>query len=210
MPPLGEVPEALESAMDELEAAAPDELREDVDRRNQEVRSAFEARDAAILQSGGYRTLDDRIDHAVADGCADDRVEVRAVDYRFEDVPRQVAAGRVAFVLRNEGAELHEMALFRIHDDVTDPIEDLLDRGESAQASVDEVGFGFAAPEGADEETFELTEGRYALVCFIPVGLTPDAMDAGEEPDGPPHFTRGMATELRVQGAGGGTEATTP
>jgi hypothetical protein len=51
--------------------------------------------------------------------------------------------------------------------------------------------------------------GRYALLCFIPIGADPQeyldaiAADGGGKPegvaDGPPHFTAGMYAELTVE-----------
>lgn len=41
------------------------------------------------------------------------------------------------------------------------------------------------------------------MVCFIPVGTTPEAEKAAEESgkeiEGPPHFTRGMKGEFTVK-----------
>jgi hypothetical protein len=41
------------------------------------------------------------------------------------------------------------------------------------------------------------------MVCFIPVGSTPEAdkaaQDAGRDVEGPPHFTRGMKAEFTVK-----------
>ena len=40
------------------------------------------------------------------------------------------------------------------------------------------------------------------IVCFLPVGATPDNMEALEsgELQGPPHFTEGMVEEFTVEG----------
>jgi hypothetical protein len=48
-----------------------------------------------------------------------------------------------------------------------------------------------------------LEPGRYAMVCFIPVGFTPEvaaeAAASGTEPEGAPHFTEGMIAEFTVE-----------
>jgi hypothetical protein len=51
----------------------------------------------------------------------------------------------------------------------------------------------------------QLEPGRYAAVCFLPQGATPELMAQMEGPDsslpdgaGPPHFTHGMAQEFEV------------
>ena len=54
--------------------------------------------------------------------------------------------------------------------------------------------------------------GRYAIVCFIPVGANPQEYmqrmqesqggpPQGSEDDGPPHITKGMFAELTVTAA---------
>lgn len=60
----------------------------------------------------------------------------------------------------------------------------------------------FGEPGDDDYFVADLEEGEYIALCFIPVGLTPEAAAAveegGEEPQGPPHFTQGMRAEFTV------------
>jgi hypothetical protein len=48
----------------------------------------------------------------------------------------------------------------------------------------------------------DLEPGRYVIACFLPVGATPENMEALEsgELQGPPHFTQGMLEEFTVEG----------
>ena len=56
------------------------------------------------------------------------------------------------------------------------------------------VNATFADPGGTDAASWNLNSpGRYAVVCFIPVGSVGEA-----EGDGPPHFTEGMVQEFEV------------
>ena len=63
-------------------------------------------------------------------------------------------------------------------------------------------GASFAAPGESDTLFVDLEPGRYVIVCFLPVGATPDNMEALEsgELQGPPHFTEGMVEEFTVEG----------
>lgn len=66
------------------------------------------------------------------------------------------------------------------------------------------AGVAFAGPGSGDITFVDLDPGKYAVVCFIPVGTTDMAdLEAGEgdqaEPAGPPHFTQGMVTEFTVE-----------
>lgn len=142
-------------------------------------------------------------------------VEVTAVDYRFDDLPAEVAAD-TALALRNASAEeLHELVAVRLTDD-----EDRT-AGELVALSEQELGALFAeppalvlvAPPGEDGFAAvgdrSLAEpGRYLVMCFIPTGADPaaylNALEANpgqppSVPGGPPHFTAGMYGEVTVR-----------
>lgn len=115
-------------------------------------------------------------------------------------------------------AELHEMVVFRIPETETRPIKELVALPEAEQEAL----FGSGPPAivqlampGSDEAIPALGDGtltepgRYAMICFIPKGVDPQAyMDAAESagdgppdvPGGPPHVTLGMYAELAVEG----------
>lgn len=145
---------------------------------------------------------------------ASDPVAVTAVDYRFEGLPDEVAAGSTVTLRNDSTNEVHELVAMRLPDDETRSVEDLLTLPEA------ELGALFAAPPalvavappGEDgfvalgDGTLE-EPGRYAVLCFIPTGADPqaylDALEAnpGQPPTvdgGPPHFTQGMFHELSV------------
>lgn len=133
-------------------------------------------------------------------------LEVTGVEYAYEGLDAEVEAG-TELTFANGGQEVHELVLMRIDDDETRSIEELLQLPEEeAMQSVSMIGVSVAAP-GEDGEIMEgeLTvadAGRYAAICFIPVGTTemPDGPPGeGEEPSGPPHFTQGMVQEFTVQ-----------
>lgn len=142
-----------------------------------------------------------------------DAVTVTAVDFAFEGVPASAPAG-TSFALRNDATtELHEIVAFRLPDDETRSIDELLELPEEeAGALLGEPATVIIAPP--QEDGFPvvgdgtLTEpGRYVFICAIPVGADPQAyLDAAEEGDGPPdigggppHFVEGMVAELEIE-----------
>ena len=142
-------------------------------------------------------------------------VEVTAADYRFDDMPAEVAAG-TALALRNASTEeLHELVAMRLADDEDRTPAELLALSEQ------ELGALFAGPPALvlvappGEDGFAAVGdgtlaalGRYLVMCFIPSGADPaaylDALEANpgqppSVPGGPPHFTAGMYGELTVR-----------
>lgn len=147
---------------------------------------------------------------------ADDAtVTIAGVDYGFDDVPESVPAGtKLSFTNRSD-VELHEMVVFRIPDDVDAPLDELVQLPpEELEAMLGAPVTVMLQPPGAPEPVVAVGDGtlaepgRYALMCFIPVGADPDEYMAavqaagGGKPSGvaggPPHFVSGMYAELAV------------
>ena len=151
-------------------------------------------------------------------------LDVGGVEYAFTNLPTSVPVG-TSLTFTNNGAEVHEMVLMRIGDDVTESLEELLameaeGRDPMAEGLVEMVGDMplFAAPGTTAEGTRTLeSEGRYVVLCFIPQGLTdmsvleqlgPDSNPEDLPPEvqalmaNPPHFALGMIQEFTVTPAG--------
>ena len=106
-------------------------------------------------------------------------VDVGGVEYAFTGLPTSVPAG-TALTFTNDGAEIHEMVLNRLADDVTESFEELMALNESgvdlqAEGYID-TEFGdqmlLAVPGQTAEGSITLDqEGRYVALCFIPSGL---------------------------------------
>lgn len=144
-----------------------------------------------------------------------DPVEVTAADYRFEDLPAEVAAGTELRLRNSSAEELHELVAMRLADEEDRTAEELAALPEQELGAL----FGgppalvLVAPPGEDGFAAvgdgTLSEpGRYLVACFIPTGADPvaylDALEAnpGQPPSvdgGPPHFTAGMYGELTVR-----------
>jgi hypothetical protein len=193
-----------------IQAAAPQSAKGAVD----EITRFFEEKGPGAFEDDGFLAVALRANQAASAACGANETRVTAVNYAFQGMPTTLEPGRRLFRLRNSGTELHEMILLRKKTTTTESFDQILALGaenqEEAEEKVDEAGavFAFPAPAGgpepADSSVFlDLTPGQYAVVCFIPVGLTPDAAEAaeqtGQEPEGPPHFTRGMKTEFTVR-----------
>lgn len=144
---------------------------------------------------------------------AGDTLELTAVDYAYDGVPGEVSAGTQLALVGAPDAEPHEAVVFRLAEDETRSAQEILaEGGPDAPPPGEFAGVLIAPPGGAPgfapEGPVVLDQpGRYLLVCFIPVGTTPDAFAAlaeggGTAADlpatGPPHFTQGMAAELTV------------
>lgn len=149
----------------------------------------------------------------VADDGPEETYEVTAVDYGYEDVPAIIAAGTTLSLVNASDAELHELIAVRLPDDETRSVEELLELPEEELETFfsEDVDVVVALPGETDAPGIVSGDGvldepgRYAFICFIPVGADPqalmDAFQSGEEPeaDGPPHFTRGMYAEVTVE-----------
>jgi hypothetical protein len=127
--------------------------------------------------------------------------EITAIEYSF-GTPETLQPGSYEIRLANRGEEFHEAQIVQIDDDVDMSLADLLQLDEPELLDrVTPLTGVFAAPGDADRQILTLTEeGRYGIVCLVPVGSTAAAIesDVGVEPAGPPHFTEGMFVEFVV------------
>jgi hypothetical protein len=142
-------------------------------------------------------------------------VAIDAIDYRFDNMPTDVAAG-TAFSFKNTSTkEFHEMVAIRIPDTEKRSVQELTALTEAETDAIfgnTEPAFVFVAGPGEDGIPVvgdgTITEpGRYAVICSIPVGADPAKVAAAMQTessgppdlgDGAPHFTNGMFAELNV------------
>lgn len=147
-------------------------------------------------------------------------VVVTAVDYAYEGLSAELAAGTTVTLENASDAEVHEILAFRLPDDETRDVGELMSLSEEELGPLlDMRGVALAAP-GSDSTVLPgppLTveqPGRYLFACFIPTGAPPDEVMAavaafveagapeGEGPaypqTGPPHAAQGMFAEVTV------------
>jgi len=143
---------------------------------------------------------------AEASGVTGADITVQGVDYAFAGIPDDVPAG-TSLGFRNAGNEVHEMIVFRLNDDVTQSLPELLALPqEEAMKLVTQVGVAFAGPGEDAEDVVTVEEpGTYGMACFIPLGTrelpqeSPGASAAASPPaGGPPHFVIGMLKAFTV------------
>jgi uncharacterized cupredoxin-like copper-binding protein len=134
----------------------------------------------------------------VADNCGFKTVAVTAREYEFQGIPKTLARGTVVFELRNEGAEVHELAFGRMRGDASlESVLALPAEERSRQNKIEELGApAIAVPGGTDVAIVKFTKpGRYSVACFVPGGTT--TIEAPTE--GPPHTDNGMFQEFQVK-----------
>jgi len=143
-------------------------------------------------------------------------VTVEGVDYAFENLPESVAAGTKLEFTNASEAEVHELVAIRLPDEEARPVAELIQLpeeeidaivGDTMPAVVLVAPPGEAGMAAVGDGT--LTEpGRYAVLCFIPIGADPDEFMAAMQSEssgppqvdgGPPHVTAGMYAELVVE-----------
>jgi hypothetical protein len=111
------------------------------------------------------------------------RVDVTATEYDFEFAAP--AAGGTSFVMANEGQESHVMLLARLKEGAT--LQEALQSDDPDEFVEEEYESEVATPGEEAVLTADLTEGDWAMVCYIPA------------PDGQPHFAKGMAEPFTIE-----------
>ena len=116
------------------------------------------------------------------------RLDLVAEDYDWTGLPDELPAGTYPMTLRNDGAEIHEIQVFRNPEHLTLP--QLFDLGPVEMADhVEEAGGAFVGPGDTSEESvLDLEPGTYEVVCFVPSSV-----------DQRPHFDHGMHRTLEVR-----------
>jgi hypothetical protein len=129
------------------------------------------------------------IESTVAAECGHTAVTVRAVDYTFEGVPAQLAAGLTTFVMPNEtqAEEEHVMLIARVAEGQTLTPEEFVADPEAAFASIELLGETYAPAGGTGGVTLDLPAGDYLLICPV-----------SHDEASPPHFVLGMIAAVTV------------
>jgi hypothetical protein len=120
-------------------------------------------------------------------------VTIDLIDYSF--VVSNIAAGRQLIQVNNQGAEEHEVVIFRLHEgktiqDIMTFLEEEEENGiPTAEEPADYIGGMMLASGMTAYFDEEFTPGHYVLICFLP----------SSEHEGKPHFSLGMVQEVIVQ-----------
>lgn len=120
------------------------------------------------------------------------QVNVIATDFDFT-IQGDVPAGKVAFVMENQGAEPHHMEVAKFKEGTTkQQAEQAVDEGlEAVEKLLEDFNVGTsstAPPGGTAVLNADLAPGLYGMACFV-------------ETDGQPHIFKGMLVIFEVSGS---------
>jgi hypothetical protein len=118
------------------------------------------------------------------------RVVVNGVDFAFRMAGETLRAGATRFVLRNRGAEEHQLFVVPLRQPGSLAAAVAADRrGEPLGSFLAGRGATTAVARPAERVTVdvELKPGPYGLLCYV------------TSPDGTPHAFKGMALEIAVE-----------
>lgn len=181
----------LEPLWAELKASAPDDQADAIADLDSSIEDLGEGDAQAFNADDTTSTYFGMVADVVGD-CVEETTTITAVNYAFEGVPETLPAGESGIILENDSEdEPHEFVLFKkAAGETRSATEILSDPATEEQGPGEFAGVVFAGQGGRAGSFLDLQPGEYIAVCFIPVG-------GGEE--GPPHFTRGMVSEVTVE-----------
>jgi hypothetical protein len=184
----------LEPPLTAMEQSVPPALQQDIATIARQARYAVATNDEAPLNTPEFDTATSRLRAFMISDCRFEQVRVTALEYRFEGIPPMLPAKTVAFTMSNQGAEPHELDVYRINEGVPQPFPELVqlpdDQRDVVLTSVGELS---ASPGAAETEFMTLIPGRYGVACLVKQGATP-----GADGTGPPHAALGMVAEFTV------------
>ena len=122
-------------------------------------------------------------------------IDATAKDYMYQGIPDELSTGYQVVNFSNAGQEQHEMFTFKINDGVTESLDEIFNLPEEEIfGKITPVNATFALPGKSDTVSWNLASpGKYAVVCFIPVGSVGETQG-----DGPPHLSQGMVHQFTV------------
>lgn len=196
-------PEAIGTMLDELEGAIPEDIAEELPVMISAAREvlASEGADFAPFETPEFTAAQATVDPWMFEHCEfDQKFEVSTIEYGFDGMPEELPAGTTAILLTNEGAQMHEIAVLRRNDDVTESWMELLELPqEEAMTKASFVMGGFVPMTGSTTLVVaDLEPGDYVALCFVPDGSMMPEGGEMTEGTGPPHFVEGMMHEFTV------------
>jgi hypothetical protein len=150
--------------------------------------------DANAFNSDDFNAADAQIEVYVHDSCGFEKVDVTAVDYAYQGIPKKIKAGPASFELTNKTAlnEFHVMVIVKEKKGVHLSPKALLTSGSEADVMKKAtIVAATAAPPGQVAGVVaKLTPGTYVVFCPATVGGADNAE---------PHFMKGMVTGFTVK-----------
>jgi hypothetical protein len=195
-------PATITPLLDAVDENAPEDLAEPLGVMTGAAREVVETGDFASFESPEFAAAQGTVDPWMFEHCEfDQKAEVTASEFKFEGLPSEFDAGTAAILLSNGGAEVHEMAIMRKADGVTQSWEEILALPqEEGEALVVQVGGAFAPNKDAKGlAVVDLVPGDYVATCFVPAGTAMASDGTMIEGTGTPHFMHGMISEFTVE-----------
>jgi hypothetical protein len=122
------------------------------------------------------------------ESAAPEPVSVEGQEYAFV-MPDRIDGGLVSMDFSNAGEELHEYALGRLDEGVTEAdLDKAIESGKEPKGIEDVGGVPVLTPGSEVQITRDLEPGHYAFLCFLP------------DPKGRPHVALGMKKVFEVEG----------
>src|SRR5688500_2503618 len=197
-----DVIDEINGLLDELDATASPEIAAQVTTVTGALRQGLETGfESDPFEDPAVQEAATAIDAFINANCGFEIVDVTALDYEFEGLPKSVPAGVVGFNFTNSGAEVHEIVIFKIKGDQS--LKKILSLSEKkAEKKLRFINATGAPPgESADSIYADLGPGRYGAVCHVPVGTTSeeDLEEEHGDEDVPTHVDEGMYQEFTVE-----------
>ena len=187
--------------LEDVAKVAPPELGDALSTFRTQFQKLADTGDPSVFGDPGFAAAEADAHTFDLATCNWNTVNVKLLDYAFGGAPSSLPAGVVNIEVTNAGKELHELAVLRRNDGVTQSFRDILQLPQDeAQELVSQAGAlqGAVEPSGSDYVVADLKPGTYAFVCFLPKGSTsPEAMDQAPS-YAPPHAMLGMVHDFTV------------
>ena len=196
--PSKRVQQELDAAFTAALNTAPSEVAANVEAAVTEVRNALKSGQEPSEDVLGPNIA--AIDQYRYNSCGYEQVDVAGIEYEFQGLPKAVPAGNVAIRFTDNGAELHELDIFRVKS--KDSVKTIVGLSEKEQRKkVEEVASTFATQGQTSYAIADLSKpGRYGVVCHLPVGSTTEqaAEQAGKK-HAKSHAQEGMYATITVE-----------
>jgi hypothetical protein len=189
-PPVADVKaygEAVTPAIDDIVARAPAELTAPAATAKKVFETMRTTGDDSGSNDPAFEKAGNVVEAWVHDHCGYQKVDVTAVDFAFQGLPATLKAGPTSLAMTNKSThgESHVLLIARGKNGAALTVDQVEKTpAEQLFGMIDVLpGGAFAAPGETGGGTWDLKPGHYVVLC--PIG-------------DPPHFMKGMVTELTV------------
>jgi hypothetical protein len=198
--------QAAETALSQVESTTPPDIAAQVQAVVAATRDAAQSGQPPFEVDPNFEQNFNALQEYRYNSCGYTQLDVTGIEYEFEGLPKTVPAGPVAIRFTDTGAELHELAIFRVKS--KDSVKKIVGLSEKEQRKkVEEIGGAFAEQGQTTYTIADLSKaGRYGVVCHLPVGSTSvEAAEEAEKDHPKSHADEGMFATITVERGGSST-----